>query len=241
MARLSVNVDHVATVRQARGGSEPDPVTAAQIVELAGAAGITAHLREDQRHIQDRDMELLRQVVKTRLNMEMALTEEMIGIATRLKPELCTPVPEKRQELTTEGGLNVAGNSKAIARRIERLHKAGIIVSLFIDADAEQIRASADCGADEIELHTGPYCEARGREAIARELEALAKGAALARELGLRVNAGHGLNYRNVRPVAAIAGMGELNIGHSIIAHSVFAGLERAVKEMIALIESARE
>jgi len=240
MAKLSVNIDHVATVRQARGGAEPDPVTAAQIAELAGAMGVTAHLREDRRHLQDRDLELLRRVVKTRLNMEMALTDEMIDIATRVKPELCTPVPEKREEVTTEGGLAVAGAEKHVTRGIERLHQAGILVSLFIDPDEAQIRASANCGADEIEMHTGRYCDARRREDVARELDALRRGAALARELGLRVNAGHGLNYRNVGPVAAIEGMGELNIGHSIIAHSVFVGIERAVKEMIALIDAAR-
>jgi pyridoxine 5-phosphate synthase len=239
MARLSVNVDHVATVRQARGITEPDPVAAAQIVELAGAAGITAHLREDRRHMQDRDMELLRQVVKTRLNMEMAFTEEMLDIACRLKPDLVTPVPEKRQELTTEGGLAVAGNEEHVRRCIETLHSAGIPVSLFIDADEKQIRASADCGADEVELHTGRYCEARKREEVARELEVIEHGAALAQRLGLRVNAGHGLNYRNVADIAAIEGMSELNIGHSLIAHSIFVGLDRATKEMIALIDAA--
>lgn len=240
MARLSVNVDHVATVRQARGIAEPDPVTAAQIVELAGAVGVTAHLREDRRHMQDRDLEMLRLVVKTRLNMEMALTDEMIEIAARLKPDICTPVPEKREELTTEGGLAVVGKAAHVSRSIERLHAADIPVSLFIDPDLEQIRASADCGADEVELHTGRYCEARGRMEVHAELDKLVRGAAFAREIGLRVNAGHGLNYRNVQPVAAIEGMSELNIGHSVIAHSIFVGLERATKEMIALIDAAR-
>jgi len=208
MARLSVNVDHVATVRQARGITEPDPVTAAQIVELAGAFGITAHLREDRRHMQDRDMELLRQVVKTRLNMEMAFTDEMLEIAERLKPDIVTPVPEKRQELTTEGGLAVAGREEFITGCIDRLHNAGIPVSLFIDPDEEQIRASKACGSDEVELHTGRYCEARTKEDVDRELGLLVKGAALAQERGMGVNAGHGLNYRNTAPVAAIEGMG---------------------------------
>ncbi|MCX7048522.1 MAG: pyridoxine 5'-phosphate synthase [Candidatus Sumerlaeota bacterium] len=240
MARLSVNIDHVATVRQARGGAEPDPIAAALIAELAGAIGITAHLREDRRHIQDRDLELLRLVLKTRLNMEMALTDEMLEIAARIKPEICTPVPEKREELTTEGGLEVVSRAQHVQRCIEQLHRAGILVSLLIDPDEKQVRAAASCGSDEIEIHTGRYCAARGREVIARELDQIKRAAALAQELGMRVNAGHGLNYRNVQPVAAIEGMGELNIGHSIIAHSVFVGLERAVKEMIALINAAK-
>ena len=239
MARLSVNIDHVATIRQARGGAEPDPVTAAQIVELAGAAGVTAHLREDRRHIQDRDLALIAQLVKTRLNMEMALTDEMLDIALRVRPYICTPVPEKRAELTTEGGLEVAGASAHVRRCIETLHRGGIEVSLFIDPDPEQIRASCDCGADEVELHTGRYAEAFQSADQADQLDTLRRAADLVQELGMRCNAGHGLNYRNVRAVAAIEGMGELNIGHSIIAHSVFVGLERAVQEMIDLIETA--
>jgi pyridoxine 5-phosphate synthase len=201
--------------------------------------GVTCHLREDRRHFQDRDLTLMRQLVKGRLNLEMALTDEMLDIATGVKPDIVTPVPERREEVTTEGGLNVAGACDHVAAAIERLHAADIPISLFIDPDPEQIRASADCGSDEIELHTGRYCKVRAADEIARELDALTRGAALARELGMRVNAGHGLNYRNVVPVAAIEAMGELNIGHSIIAHAIFVGLERAVKEMLALIVSA--
>ncbi len=239
MARLSVNIDHVATLRQARGITFPDPVAAAMIVEIAGAVGVTAHLREDRRHMQDRDIERLRESVQTRLNLEMALTDEMLDITTRIQPDICTPVPEKRAELTTEGGLEVAGNAAHVAKSIERLHGAGVPVSLFIDADENQIRAAADCGSDEIELHTGRFCEVRSGEARERELNTLRRGAELGHALGLRVNAGHGLNYHNVAPVAAIEGMGELNIGHSIIAQAVFVGLAGAVKEMIALIDKA--
>lgn len=239
MSRLCVNIDHVATVRQARGGSEPDPVTAGEIVELAGSVGVTCHLREDRRHFQDRDLDLLRQLVKGRLNLEMALTDEMLEIATRVKPDIVTPVPERREEVTTEGGLEIVGARDHVTQSIERLHGVGIPVSLFIDPDPAQIRASAECGSDEIEMHTGRYCAATKPAEVARELDALVRGAALARELGMGVNAGHGLNYRNVQRVAVIEGMGELNIGHSIIARAIFVGLDRAVREMIALIESA--
>jgi pyridoxine 5-phosphate synthase len=238
MAKLGVNVDHVATLRQARGGSEPDPVTAAAIAELAGADGITVHLREDRRHIQDRDIMLLRRTVQTHLNLEMAATEEMIEIAMKIVPDYVTVVPEKRQELTTEGGLDVVRNSQKLVRQIDLLHQAGILVSLFVDPDLEQLKAANRVKADYVEIHTGGYCEARGK-AKAVELAKLEESIRAGRKLGLGVNAGHGLNYWNIRPVLALGGVEEYNIGHSIISRAVLVGLDRAVREMAELIHGS--
>lgn len=227
---LGVNIDHVATIRQARRTTEPDPVAAAALAELGGADGITIHLREDRRHIQDRDARLLRQTVQTHLNLEMAPTEEMVAVALALKPDYVTLVPERREEITTEGGLDVAGILSRACEVVETLQRAGIPVSWFIDADPDQIEAAAKTEARFIELHTGQYAEAKA--ARDRELATLKQGAALALAAGLRVNAGHGLTYRNVLPVAQIPGMEELNIGHSIVSRAVLVGLERAVREM---------
>ncbi|OGS18937.1 MAG: pyridoxine 5'-phosphate synthase [Elusimicrobia bacterium RIFOXYA2_FULL_50_26] len=242
MVKLGINIDHVATVRQARGGREPDPVTAAAICELAGADGITVHLREDRRHIQDRDVELLRKTVKTKLNLEMAAADEIIKIAVRLKPDDVCLVPEKRRELTTEGGLDVHGRKAQLAKVVATLKKAGICVSLFIDPVAGQVRAAAEINADCVELHTGAYAhefDRRMRRPVKSgfiELERIRESAAMALDLGLTVNAGHGLDYSNVYPVAAIGGMNELNIGFSIIARAMFTGLEEAVREMKVLL-----
>lgn len=238
MAKLGVNVDHIATVRQARGGMEPDPVTAAAIAELAGADGITVHLREDRRHIQDRDVMLLRRTVQTHLNLEMAATEEMVAIAMKVVPDYVTLVPEKRQELTTEGGLDVVKQSQKLARQIDALHQAGITVSLFVDPEMEQLKASARVKADYIEIHTGSYCEAKG-PARESELNKLGEAIKAGRKLGLGVNAGHGLNYRNIRPVLALGGVEEYNIGHSIISRALLVGLDQAVREMADLIHGS--
>ncbi len=232
MLTLGVNIDHVATIRQARRGVEPDPVAAATLAELAGADGITAHLREDRRHIQERDVRLLRQTVMTHLNMEMAPTEEMVAIALDLKPDYITLVPERREEITTEGGLDVAGNISRLTEVVALLQGAGIPVSMFIDAEPPQIEASAKIKAKLIELHTGRYAEAQNEEERKKELALLADGCRIAIAAGLRVNAGHGLNYLNVYPVACLEGMEELNIGHSIISRAVLAGLDLAVREM---------
>jgi pyridoxine 5-phosphate synthase len=218
---------------------EPDPVTYALLAELGGADGITVHLREDRRHIQDRDVELLRATVRSRLNLEMAATEEMEAIALRIRPDLVTLVPEKRQEVTTEGGLDVAGQQDSLTELVGRLQAAGIAVSLFVDADAPQLEASAATGARWVELHTGTYAEA-GWSEQPRELARLNEGSFIARSLGLRVNAGHGLTYQNVEPVAAIEGMEELNIGHTIVARALAVGLEQAVREMKALVQNPR-
>ncbi|MEB3264246.1 MAG: pyridoxine 5'-phosphate synthase [Synechococcus sp.] len=239
MASLGVNIDHIAQVRQARRTVEPDPVTHALLAELGGADGITVHLREDRRHIQDRDVELLRATVRTRLNLEMAATAEMEAIALRIRPDMVTLVPERRQEVTTEGGLDVAGQQEALRRLVGSLQDAGIGVSLFVDPQAEQLQASAATGARWVELHTGTYAEAAFAQQPA-ELARLIEATALARQLGLRVNAGHGLTYRNVEPVAAIEGMEELNIGHTIVARAVAVGLETAVRQMKALIQNPR-
>ncbi len=240
MVKLGVNIDHIATVRQARRAQEPDPVFAAAVCELAGAEGITVHLREDRRHIQDRDVRVLRETLKTKLNLEMAVTDEIVGIAVGVKPDDACLVPEKRQELTTEGGLDVVGQKKSIASAAAKLNKAGIRVSLFIDPDEGQIRAAREVGADCVELHTGTYARFFGAQGLtgkaADELDRLKAAGALARSLGLFLNAGHGLDYRNVGPVAKIDGMNELNIGYAIIARSLFVGLERAVREMKELI-----
>jgi len=237
MALLCVNVDHIATIRQARRAQEPDPVQAAMLAELAGASGITCHLREDRRHIQDRDVELLRRLVKTKLNLEMAVTEEMIRIAIALKPDMATLVPERREELTTEGGLDVRGHLDAVTRTVRTLQGEGIAVSLFIDPDPEQVSDSARAGAELVELHTGMYAEAGDRKALQNEMARLIKATTQARELGLRVNAGHGLNYRNVGPVATIPEVEELNIGHSVIARAALVGMERAVREMLVAMD----
>ncbi len=239
MAKLGLNVDHVATVRQARGGSEPDPVAAAAIGEMAGAEGITIHLREDRRHIQDRDLELLRRTIKTKLNLEMSATQEMVRIALHIKPEQVTLVPEKRQELTTEGGLDVILNLKAITDAVKRLRDGGIWVSLFVDPDQEQIKAANKTGADSIEIHTGSFAEAFGTAGMGHELEKIDTAIKLAAKVGLGINAGHGLNYVNIKPVAALGGIEEYNIGHSIISRAVLVGLDRAVRDMVDLIKYA--
>ncbi len=240
MASLGVNIDHIANIRQARRTVEPDPVPMALLAELGGADGITVHLREDRRHIQDRDVELLRHTVRSRLNLEMAATAEMQTIALRIRPDMVTLVPERREEVTTEGGLNIVGQTPDLKRLVARLQDEGIPVSLFVDPDAEQLEACQTCGARWVELHTGAYAEADwNRQPI--ELARIQEGCTIARQLGLRVNAGHGLTYQNVEPVAAIAGMEELNIGHTIVARSVAVGLQQAVREMKALIQNPRQ
>ncbi len=233
--RLCINIDHVATLREARGGVEPDPVTAAQICELAGADGIVCHLREDRRHINDRDVRLLRDTVKTKLDLEMAATDEIIRIAIDILPDLATLVPERRQELTTEGGLDVAGHRHHLQDVIRELHRHEIPVSLFIDPVPAQVEAARGVEADFIEIHTGAYAEARNERQARDLLEAVRAAAALGRGLGLRVNAGHGLNYLNIMPFREIQEIEEVSIGHAILARAVFAGLERAVREMLAL------
>lgn len=236
MPKLGVNIDHVATLRQARLSKEPDPIAAAVMVELAGADGITVHLREDRRHIQDRDVFLLKATLKTKLNLEMAAVDKMVKIACKLRPDSVCLVPEKRKELTTEGGLDISGNKNRLKRVIYALQKRGIIVSLFIDPDLNQIKFSKEVKAQYVELHTGHYAEAKGEKAQADELERLQKAGDLAMKLGLGLNAGHGLNYKNVLPVARINGIQDLNIGHSIIARAVLIGLDQAVREMKSLI-----
>jgi pyridoxine 5-phosphate synthase len=237
--RLAVNIDHIATLREARGESEPDPVTGAQICELAGAEGIVCHLREDRRHIHDRDVRLLRQTVKTKLDLEMAATDEIIRIALRVLPDLVTLVPERRQELTTEGGLNVRKNEKRLRGVIDRFHRRGIPVSLFVDPIHEQADAAMKVGADFIEIHTGEYANARNEQQVEQQLKRIEEMATYARSLGLRVNAGHGLNYVNIRPVAAIDAIEEVSIGHAIISRAVFVGLDAAVREMVRLVRTA--
>ncbi|RUT09220.1 pyridoxine 5'-phosphate synthase [Dulcicalothrix desertica PCC 7102] len=229
---LGVNIDHIATIRQARRTVEPDPVAAAVLAELAGADGITAHLREDRRHIQDRDVRLLRQTVRTHLNLEMAATEEMAAIALDIKPDYITLVPERREEVTTEGGLDIVGQIGRIGEVVDKLQSANIPVSLFIDAEPAQIEASASLRAKFIELHTGKYADAKDDLSRKHELDFLAAGCEQALKAGLRVNAGHGLTYWNVYPVACLPGMEELNIGHTIISRAALVGIERAVREM---------
>lgn len=236
VARLGVNVDHVATLRQARGGTEPDPIAAAFLVELAGADGIVVHLREDRRHIQDRDLTLLRETVRTKLDLEMAALETMAKIALGVKPDLVTLVPERRQELTTEGGLEVVGQRDRIQAIVSLLHDGGIPVSLFIDPDLDQVKAAHKVSADYVELHSGRYANASRIKEEQSEFEALAQAAKLAYKLGMGVNAGHGLNYRNVRRLTQIPEIVEYNIGHSIIARAVLVGLDQAVREMKQLI-----
>ena len=236
MARLGVNIDHIATLRQARGGREPDPLMAAGLVELAGADGLVVHLREDRRHIQDRDFTLLKEISHTKLNLEMAADEGVAKIALNVKPDMATLVPERRQELTTEGGLAVTEQRDRLQTMIQLLHDGGIPVSLFIDPDLNQVRAAHKIHADYVELHTGRYANTRRLKEEQAEVEALTQAAKLAYKLGLGVSAGHGLNYQNVRRLTQIPEIVEFNIGHSIIAHAVFVGLERAVREMKELV-----
>ncbi len=237
MAKLGVNVDHIATIRQARGVTEPDPVAAAMLAELAGAHGITVHLREDRRHIQDRDVEILRKTLQTRLNLEMALTDEMIAFALKVLPDAVTLVPEGRHELTTEGGLDVNMLRATLTQKIVLLKQAGIVVSLFVEPDLEQIKASHKVGADYIEIHTGTYCEMRTEADKREQLQRIELAISAARKLGLGVNAGHGLNYQNVEPVVALKGIEEFNIGHSIVSRASLVGMERAVREMLTLLQ----
>ena len=240
MIRLGINVDHVATVRQARRADVPDPVTAALLAEKAGADGITVHLREDRRHIQERDVQLLRQHVKTKLNLEMAVTPAMIAYAESLHPDDACFVPEKREELTTEGGLDVVSHKTKVKEGIKRLEDRGIHVSLFIDPAANQIESAKEVGAHAVEIHTGTYCNASAADRE-RERQAIAVAAMLARSLGLEVHGGHGLNYENVLSIARIPEVVELNIGHSIIARAVIVGIEAAVREMKQLLNRARD
>jgi pyridoxine 5-phosphate synthase len=241
MAKLGVNIDHVATVRQARRTYEPDPVWAAVEAELGGADQITVHLREDRRHIQERDIELLRRTIHVPLNLELAVASDVMKIALKLKPHAACLVPERREEVTTEGGLDAYASKKKVRETVKRLSGAGIAVSLFIDAEEKQIETAAEVGAPFIEIHTGRYADAReeGEAAVAKALEHIQKGAALAKSLGLRVNAGHGLNYLNVGPLAIIPGMEELNIGHAIISRAIFTGLREATRQMKQAIHEA--
>ena len=236
MVRLGVNVDHVATLREARKEEFPDPIAAAVVADMAGADGIVCHLREDRRHIKDKDLFLLKEMVKTHLNLEMAATDEMVKIATDVVPDMVTLVPEKREEITTEGGLDVRGDTDWIEEVISQLHTHNIVTSLFIDPEIRQIKAAAKCGADYVELHTGMYAHAGDLSTVADELEKIRFMAMAATKLGLGVSAGHGLNYQNVREVVQIEQIEELNIGHAIIAKAVMVGLERAVREMLDLI-----
>ena len=238
---LGVNIDHIATLRQARGSRYPDPVHAAAVAEHAGADGITVHLREDRRHIQDRDIRLLAETLQTRMNLEMAVTEEMLQIAEHIRPACCCLVPEKRQELTTEGGLDVAAQLEKITLAVRRLTEAGIQVSLFIDADERQIDAALATGAPCIEIHTGHYADAPTAEEQQRQLAAIRHGVRYAHAAGLQVNAGHGLHYHNVQPVAAMEEIVELNIGHAIVARAAIDGLDQAVRYMKALMIQARQ
>ena len=236
MIALHINIDHVATVRQARQISEPDPVTAAGLVELAGADGITIHLREDRRHIIDRDVRILRQTVQTRLNLEMAATEEMFGIALEIGPDIVTLVPEKREEITTEGGLDVIGASNIMHDGIKQIRDAGIRVSLFIDPEEDQIKASREIGADYVELHTGCYGNAKNIAQLDSEYQRLVYGAETAHQQKLQVNAGHGLNYINTQRICGLPHLRELNIGHSIVSRAIFVGISQAVREMKEII-----
>ena len=238
---LGVNVDHIATLRQARGTTYPDPVHAASVAEHAGADGVTIHLREDRRHIQDRDVYVMKETLQTRMNLEMAVTEEMIAIALEVSPTFVCLVPEKREELTTEGGLDVAGQLDKVTDAVSRLAAAGILVSLFIDADIEQIDAAKASGAPFIEIHTGIYADATSEQAQLEELARLIKGIEYADSIGLKVNAGHGLNYHNVKPIAAIEQIIELNIGHAIIARAAIDGLDKATRDMKRLMLEARQ
>lgn len=237
---LGVNIDHIATLRNARGTQYPDPVHAAEIAERAGADGITIHLREDRRHIVDRDVRILKETIQTRMNLEMAVTDEMIEIAIQTQPEFVCLVPEKREELTTEGGLDVKGQLEKIKAATKKLTAAGIKVSLFIDADREQIDAAKACKAPFIELHTGHYADAKTEQDQQSELKKIAAAASYASDIGITVNAGHGLTYHNVGPIAALPELYELNIGHSIVGRAVFDGLEKAVADMKRVMKEAR-
>lgn len=237
---LGVNIDHIATLRNARGTAYPDPVQAAFIAEQAGADGITVHLREDRRHITDRDVHLLRQTIQTRMNLEMAVTAEMVALACQIKPHFCCLVPEKRQEVTTEGGLDVAGQREKIQAAVQQLQAAGILVSLFIDPDERQIEATLQTKAPYIEIHTGAYADAQTTEQREQELARIRHTAHYASASGLIVNGGHGLTYHNVQPIAALPEMHELNIGHAIIGRAVISGLDEAVREMKRLMQAAR-
>ncbi len=236
MARLGVNIDHIATLRQARGGKDPDPLAAAVLIELAGADGLVVHLREDRRHIQDRDLTLLREIVQTKLDLELAAEESMVKVALSVKPHMVTLVPERRQELTTEGGLEIAGQRDRIEKIVDLLHDGGIPVSLFIEPDLNQVKAAHKVSADYVELHTGRYANARRMKEEHAEVEAITQAAKLAYKLGIGVNAGHGLNYRNVKRLTQIPEIVEYNIGHSIISRAVLVGLEQAVREMKQLV-----
>jgi len=236
MAKLGVNIDHVATLRQARGGFEPNPISAAIVSEKAGCDSIVAHLREDRRHINDDDVAELKRKIKIKFNLEMSTNEDIVNVAMKIKPDQVTLVPEKRKELTTEGGLDVSVNLKKISEVVSKIHSKGIKVSLFVDPQIEQLEASKKAGASIIEIHTGRYANAKNPRDIKRELSAIIDAVKIGRKLGMTVNAGHGLNYVNVKEIAAIKEIEELNIGHSIISRSVFVGLENAVKEMLALI-----
>ncbi len=240
MPRLGVNIDHVATIRQARGGNEPDPVWAAVLAELGGADGITIHLREDRRHIQDRDLRILRETVRVRLNLEMSVEPEIVAIAIATKPDQITLVPERRAEVTTEGGLDVGGQFVRVSEAVARCHDAGLEVSLFVDPEAAQVEASSRAGASAVELHTGRYADAATEHDRRREFDALVAAGARATACGLALHAGHGLNYQNVGIVARIGGMAELNIGHSIVSRAVMVGMERAVREMKTCMKEAR-
>lgn len=237
MKKLAVNVDHVATLREARRTYYPDPVEAALLAELAGAHGIVVHLREDRRHIKERDLRLLRELVKTCLNLEMAPVEEMSRIAREVRPHMATLVPERREEITTEGGLDVKGHKDKLMGLIEGLKEVGIVISIFVDPEPFQIEAAKEVGAQAIEIHTGLYAEAPDGEARQRELEKIKRSAKFAKELGLSVRAGHGLNYWNVRPIVEIEEIEELSIGHAIVARAVLVGMERAVREMLELLK----
>ena len=237
MVRLGVNIDHIATVRQARGGVEPDPIAASVLVELAGADGIVVHLREDRRHIQDRDLKLLRQTVQTKLNMEMAPTEEMVKIALSVKPDMVTLVPERREELTTEGGLDIIGHRDGLQSIIKHLHDGGVAVSLFIDSSVDQVKTAHRINTDYVEIHTGPYANAKRLKDEDTEFRAIEQSARLAYKLGLGVAGGHGLNYRNVRRILQIPEIVECNIGHAIISRAILVGMEVAVREMKELLK----
>ena len=236
MPELGVNIDHVATVREARKTYEPDPVWAASLAELGGADGITVHLREDRRHIQDRDLHVLKETVTVKLNLELACAEDVLRIATEVRPEQATLVPEKREEVTTEGGLDVVGNRDSVQRAVQRLQEVGIVTSLFLDPDASQIEAAAALGVEAVELHTGQYALAQGED-VTDQLVTLTTAARQIRESGMLLHAGHGLNYQNVRPIAQIPDMHELNIGHSIISRAVMVGMTEAVRDMKRLVE----
>lgn len=234
---LCVNIDHIATLRQARGGVEPDPIEGARICEQSGADGITVHLREDRRHIQDRDIVELKKLVKGKYNLEMSLSEEIVEIAKKIAPDQITIVPEKREELTTEGGLDVIAVKERLRKIVKSFHDINVIISLFIEPEIDIIKESKETGADFIEIHTGRYCNAAGENKIQHELNMIYRGAEFAKKIGIRVNAGHGLNYENVQSILKTPGLEELNIGHSIISRSVFTGIGNAVSDMVKIIK----